>query len=641
MLKNALQLFENMGFRYVAYRIWYEGASRLGLLKGRFPVQPAFREFITKENWQKFRFRFPGLDLNLKISENERDILQKRVEAFKAGRLAFFGGQEYEVSDWLTNPLTGYHYDASKHWTEILDFSPEAGDIKYVWEKSRFTFLYDLIRYDFHFQEDQSELVFGEIGSWIAANPINQGPNWRCSQEISLRVLNWTLALHFYQCSHTLTDERFAHILHSIYWQMRHVAAHIHFSRRVVRNNHALTETLALYAVGQLYPFFPESAHWKKDGKRWFEQEIAYQIYEDGTFLQFSMNYHRVAVQLLTLAMRLAHGNGECWDEVVYDRARKSLHFLRTCQDETTGWLPNYGNNDGALFFPLGEGHFRDFRPQLAALAQALNGRPHGLSSSAPWSVCSQTLRRKGSVGTQTTVEEGRVHTTQAMAEAKNTAESFEVGGYYVLRDAGTLTFLRCGHYKDRPFQADNLHLDIWVNGANILRDAGSYLYNTGERWTRYFVGTASHNTVMLGDYDQMRKGPRFIWFDWIKESRAGWLDAGEDAFIFEGRFTGFRQVGKNIVHRRRVTKSAGELSWLVEDWIENALSELPMHQIWHPGERFFEKYSLQAFDEKNNEIALTETEGWYSETYGQKVAVPRIVFTTPNRYLRTIIKSR
>ena len=76
---------------------------------------------------------------------------------------------------------------------------------------------------------------------------------------------------------------------------------------------------------------------------------------------------------------------------------------------------------------------------------------------------------------------------------------AFDKGGYYVLRDQGTLTFIRCGHYKDRPFQADNLHLDIWVNGENILRDAGSYLYNTDERWTRYFAGTASHNTVMVG----------------------------------------------------------------------------------------------------------------------------------------------
>ena len=600
MLKDALQFFQNMGFRYVAHRVGYEVSRRTGLLKRRFPTRPAFREFITRQDWQKLDLRFSGPSLDLEISGNERDSLQKRVTAFKSGRLPFFGGREYEVKDWLTNPLTNYRYDATRHWTEIPDFSTEAGDIKHVWEKSRFTFLNDLIRYDVYFQEDQSELVFREIESWIAENPINCGPNWRCSQEISLRVLNWTAALYFYKYSSTLTAKRFARILHSLYWQMRHVAAHVHFSRRVVRNNHVLTETLALYAVGLLYPFFPESTRWKKEGQRWFEEEIAYQIYEDGTFLQFSMNYHRVAVQLLTLAIQLAHHNGEGWEEVVYDRARKSLHFLRSCQDEATGWLPNYGNNDGALFFPLSESHFRDFRPQLAALEKCVHTAP-------------------------TTV--------------KTIPAAFDEAGYYVLRDAGTLTFLRCGHYKDRPFQADNLHLDIWVKGENILRDAGSYLYNTDERWTRYFAGTASHNTVMLGDYDQMRKGPRFIWYDWIKKSSAGWLESGENEFVFQGQFTGFRHIGKNIVHRRRVTKAAGKLSWLVEDWLENASPELPMHQIWHPGEEFFTKYSLQAFDGENSEIAPTETEGWYSETYGQKVRVPRLVFTTPNRYLKTVIE--
>lgn len=637
MLKNALQLFQNMGFRYVMHRIWHEVSMRTGILKRRFPTRPAFREFISKEDWQNLTVRFPnpwsvssqiqrpsgslgtqtkdksvGTQTRVKI---EGDSLRKRVVAFKAGRLSFFGGQEHQVNDWLTNPSTGYRYDATRHWTQIPDFSSEAGDIKYVWEKSRFTFLYDLIRYDQYFREDQSELVFGEMESWIAANPINQGPNWRCSQEISLRVLNWTFALNFYKNSPNLTSERFAQIINSIYWQMRHVAAHIHFSRYVVRNNHALTETLALYAVGLLYPFFPEGARWKKDGQRWFEEEIAYQIYQDGTFLQFSMNYHRVAVQLLTLALALAHQNGERWAEVVYDRARKSLHFLRACQDEVTGWLPNYGNNDGALFFPLTESHFRDFRPQLAALEKA---------------VSSATLRLTG----------GRASVSRS-GRGRPAAEDFHTAGYYVLRDAGTLTFLRCGHYKDRPFQADNLHLDIWVDGENIMRDAGSYLYNTDERWTRYFAGTASHNTVMLGDYDQMRKGPRFIWYDWIKESRAGWLDSREDEFVFEGQFTGFRQAGKNIVHRRRVTKAAGQRSWLVEDWLENAPPGLPMHQIWHPGGGFFEKYTLKAFDRENNEIAPTETEGWYSETYGHKVAVPRIVFTTMGRPIKTKIQEK
>lgn len=630
MLRNALQLLQNMGSRYVAYRTWHEVEKRTGLLKRRFPTQPAYQEFISKEEWGTLPVKFFDLRPTFQLADSDLIALKNRVADFQRGYLTFFSAQTYEVKDWLTNPATGYRYDATKHWTEIPDFSPEAGDIKYVWEKSRFAFLYDLIRYDFHFQEDQAETVFGEIESWIAANPVNCGPNWRCSQEISLRVLNWTYALHYYKNSPALTPERFAGIIKSIYHQMQHVAAHIQFSRIAVRNNHALTETLALYLVGVLYPFFPESGRWKEDGKRWFEQEVAYQIYQDGTFLQFSMNYHRVAVQLLTWAIQLAHLNGESWSEVLYERARKSLHFLRTCQDDATGWLPNYGNNDGALFFPLSEAHFRDYRPQLDALADAL-------STSILWSVSPQTLREIRSDG-------GGVHTTQTTGGTTKVADrpdgtyAFDQGGYYVLRDQSTLSFLRCGNYKDRPFQADNLHLDIWVDGENILRDAGSYLYNTDERWTRYFAGTASHNTVMVGTFDQMRKGPRFIWYDWIRESRAGWLAAGENEFVFEGEFVGFLQSGRAVTHRRRVTKRAGEASWMIEDWLHDAPAGIPMHQIWHPGEGFFKKYSLKTFDEKNIEITPAETEGWYSEKYGQKAAVPRLVFSTPGRYLKTEI---
>ena len=630
MLKNALQLLRNMGVKYVAYRAWHEAEKRTGLLKKRFPTKPVFKEFISKKDWQNLPVKFLDLNPETKLPPSDLASLQNRVKAFKKNRLTFFSAKEYEVKDWLTNPATNYRYDATKHWTEIPDFSPEAGDIKYVWEKSRFAFLHDLIRYDFHFQEDQSETVFKEIDSWIAENPVNCGPNWRCSQEISLRVFNWTYALNYYKNAPALAPERFARITHSIYRQMQHVAAHNRFSRIAVRNNHALTETLALYLAGVLYPFFPESERWKKDGKRWFEQEIAYQIYEDGTFLQFSMNYHRVAVQLLTWAIGLAHRNGERWGEVVHDRARKSLHFLRVCQDTATGWLPNYGNNDGALFFPLTESHFRDFRPQLGALAEALG-------ASSPWSVSPQTVRVARSGGTQTTVNTTETASQTTVADG---TYAFDQGGYYVLRDAGTLTFLRCGHYKDRPFQADSLHLDIWVNGENILRDAGSYLYNTDERWTRYFAGTASHNTVMLGDCDQMRKGPRFIWYDWVKKSSAGWQENGESEFIFEGQFTGFAHLGRNIIHRRRVTKQTGKLHWLVEDWLENAPPDLPMHQIWHPGEDFFKHYSIKTFDRKNNEITATETEGWYSEKYGEKVPALRLVFSTKERYLKTEIVS-
>ncbi|HEV7347457.1 alginate lyase family protein [Telluribacter sp.] len=629
-LFSLTQIIQNMGLRYVLFRLWHEIQARTGLLKLRFSIQSKPREFTTLADWRAAdtRFFFDGPpDAKAPLSAADRAALSQRIKAFRERKLLFFGSTWHTVTDWLTNPITGYRYDPTLHWTQIPDLSPEAGDIKYVWEKSRFTFLYDLIRYDFHWHKDQSETVFAEIESWIEANPVNCGPNWRCSQEITLRVLNWTFALHYYRYSPQLTEERFARILNSLYRQMQHVASNIRFSRIAVRNNHALTETLGLYLVGLLYPFFPQSTRWKERGKQWFEEEIAYQIYQDGTFLQFSMNYHRVVVQLLTWALQLAHRNGERWADIVYDRARKSVQFLRTCQDNSTGQLPNYGNNDGALFFPLSESHFRDYRPQLYALAATLGEVPD--YGKGPW--LEEAYWLVGKINQPTRPPK------RARPDLPAT-HSFHTGGYYIVREDTTLTFIRCGSYRDRPFQADNLHLDLWVEGENILRDAGTYQYNTDERWTSYFAGTASHNTCMLGDYDQMRKGPRFIWYDWIKRAEGEWKEE-KTGVTFRGWYEGFSHVKPSIIHTRRVTKVAGALHWIIEDELLGAPRNLPLHQLWHPSEAFFDQYEIKAYTHQGEPILPVETEGWYSGLYGVKVSTPRLVFTTAERFIRTEIR--
>jgi len=705
-MAKYIQLLQNMGWRYVWFRLTYEIRRRVGLLKAKFPTNPPIISIIALKKWKglPIKFFFESRDSLLKEIQgsNNKQIsasLKTQIAEYKQGHFLFFGAKYYPVASWLINPVTGYEYDITRHWTEVSDFSAVAGDIKYVWEKSRFAFFYPLIRYDLQSGEDLAETIFGEIDSWIAANPINCGPNWRCSQEISLRVLNWTFALHYYKNSPALTEARFQKITQIVHWQARHIESNIDFSRIAVRNNHAITETLALYLVGLLYPFYPESGRWKSKGKKWFEEEVAYQIYEDGTFLQFSMNYHRVVIQLLTWAVRLSELNNDRFAEIVYDRARRSLDFLQACQDPKTGWLPNYGNNDGALFFPLNDDHFRDYRPQLSALAAVLGEKMedaedlfwYGFQLSAVGGRQSAVGNRQSAVGdwqgvvgkgqsadgTPNTelIPHGRPRQDSYRTGGSAKTHDFSKGGYYTLSDADSLTFIRCGAYKDRPFQADNLHLDIWVNGDNILRDAGSYLYNTDEKWVKYFAGTASHNTVMLGEYDQMRRGPRFVWYDWVKEAVGSWQsDVGSgqsvvdnaDASVgskpavalnlkdeisnvtgqrskveiqFEGKIKAFGQVGKNIHHRRKVTKIAGECQWIIEDWLENTPEGLPMHQIWHPSPTFFEIFSISAFNQLGDEMQVTVSEGWYSEMYGIKEPACRLVFSTSERYLRTEIQ--
>ena len=619
-VKNSINLVTNMGWRYTGFRVKHEFLKRFGLLKKKFPQSPSFKQYITLNEWkeEKINFFFYSKE-ELVFEKKPTDSLNKWFEDYTNGKFLFFNSTVFNIGNdynWLTNPDTGFIYDAQKHWTEIPDYSKEAGDIKYVWEKSRFGFLYNIIRYDYHFNKDCSTIVFDEILSWIKNNPINCGPNYVCSQETSLRILNWTFALHYYKNSPALTEEIFSKIQFSIYWQIHHVYNNIQFSRIAVRNNHAITETLTLYLTGLLYPKFPGSKERKEKGKAWFEKEIEYQVYDDGTYLQFSMNYHRVVVQLLTWAIILADKNDEKFNNVVYERAKKSIEFLRACMNDSNGWLPNYGANDGALFFPLNNEHFRNYKPQLQALANAL----------------------KIDLGFDKVYEDVNWYhhhsTSKNLFKPKQGINEFKTGGYYIIREEDALTFIRCASYKDRPSHADNLHIDIWYNGENVIADAGSYKYNTDEKTLKYFMGTESHNTLMLDDYDQMQKGSRFIWYYWTKCLNA-YLKEDDLAYTFNGEILAFSYIRNDIKHKREIIKIKNKPQWFIKDEIINKPASLYVKQLWHLPKNH-KQVEWKSNDEKKEILNAVFNEGFISILYGQKELAEIIFFQTSGCVINT-----
>uniref|UniRef100_UPI00404A9536 alginate lyase family protein n=1 Tax=Flavobacterium sp. TaxID=239 RepID=UPI00404A9536 len=560
-----------MGFRYICYRVTHVIESKFGLLKKRHPIKQAVKKFIALEDWKNSTTTFV-IDTreNTQLVKNPNPELKEKATKILNGEIFFFSsewknlGKDY---DWVTNPETNFQYDISKHWSEINDFNPLNGDIKYVWEKSRFNYLLTIMRYDYHFNEDHAAFVFSEIESWIDANPVNQGPNWKCSQEISLRLFNWMYVLQFYKNSSVLTETLWDKIQNVIYWSLHHTYNHINFSRIAVRNNHAITETLALTISDLLFPFIPETNKWAKKGKKWLEQEIDYQVYDDGTFLQFSMNYHRVLIQLFSFGISLTDKYNKQFSKLVYDKAYKSLNFLYQCLQKENGFLPNYGANDGALFFPLSENQYRDYRPQLNALHVILTGEKLFEEKEVQEEV--QWVKN---------VNEPK-HNFEKLTQ-KAGVISFKNGGYYICRTETAFTFIRCGSHKDRPSHADNLHVDVWVKGKNILRDSGTYKYNTDKEFGNYFTGTKGHNTVVVNNDSQMLKGSRFIWFYWSQSKVAEWSEEKE-YYIFSGKISAFRYLNKRGMHSRDVKVSKNENLWWVRDEVEN-LDIFSKKQIWH-----------------------------------------------------------
>lgn len=559
-LRNWWGYLNAVGWRYVFFRIGYEFTLRTGILAMRFPVKPPFQQWINVAEWRKSA---PGFLIGDRSSFGQKPEKTEQLcaEALRilAGEVQFFYGEWKRVdNDWLRNYDTGFRYDANVHWTKIPDFSAKVGDIKYVWEPNRFLFLQTIMRYDLAFDQDHAGWVFSKIDNWIDQNPINCGPNYRCSQEISIRLFNWIYALYFYRYSSELTTERFGKIIWSVYWQARHVRTNIHFSRIAVRNNHALSETLALYTIGVVFPFFREASHWRIVGKRWFEEEIEYQVTPDGGYLQFSFNYQRVAVQLLTFAISLANLRGDQWADVVYSRAYAMLKLMKYSQDPVSGHLPNYGANDGSLFFKWTDAGFRDFRPMLASLNVQLTGEiPKPDEVELFWSLKPATI-----------------FPTLSIADGPF---SFSQSGIFGFRNRNTLFWIPNVSYLKRPSQADALHIDLWHNGVNLLPDGGSYRYNTDPKLSKYFMGTESHNTVMIGNEDQMLKGPRFIWLDWTKAVESYWRMEG-DVPVFRGVARIYRYRGE-VMHARTVRLDLAKREMKVTDELNGSGQ---FRQLWH-----------------------------------------------------------
>jgi hypothetical protein len=361
-----------------------------------------------------------------------------------------------------------------------------------------------------------------------------------------------------------------------------------------------------LFLGGILFPFLPDSKKWSVKGKKWFEEEIAYQIYEDGTFLQFSMNYHRVAIQLLTWGIKLSELNNSQLNATVYERAKKSLYFLKQCEDNQSGKLPNYGANDGALFFKLTNDDYRVYTSQLNDLSAILYNEVSKQDESQQWY---------------------GVDDSKVITQEYDNLASFPLGGNFVINDNLTKTFVKCAKYKDRPGSADNLHVDIWLNGENYIWDTGSYKYNTTEEYSAFFSRCHGHNTVSLNGTDQMLKGGRFIWNYWNKKAKAK-LSETTDSYVFTGQFQGFPELGNKIVHKRSINKSKGQNKWAISDSIQN-IENVTAQLYWHFNPRTYSKVDIICRDCDGNLLNPIIEEKWCSNYYGEKEPSIRYTYSS------------
>lgn len=481
------------------------------------------------------------------------DQVARRAQAVAAGRLRFFGGPELATGfppQWHRNHQIGVDAPAGSHWSRIGDFGH--GDIKLIWEPSRFHFTYDLVRAHARAggEGPYAELFWRAVEDWLAANPPQAGVNWKCGQEISFRLMAWCFGLHAFLRHPATTAERLHTLAQALHCFGRRIQANLAYALNQ-QNNHGVSEAAGLWTIGALFPELKQADQWRRLGARLLEDLARRLVYADGGFAQLSPTYHRLVQELYTWVLGLARVNGLAFSAGLRERLGAMLNWSHQLLEPANGEMPKSGGHDSSLLLPLSSCDGNDHRPALQALGYLLHGEL--AFGEGPWDETALWLCG-----------------AEALAAPRRTHERRDFhggpGGFHVLRNPDSWAALRCGAYHHRPAHADLLHLDLWWRGRNLALDPGSFSYNAPGAWAGGLAETAYHNTVGVDGQDQMARAQRFMWLPWARSALLGaGRSAGGRLAWLEGAHWGYARLPGGPRHRRTVLCLDGQW-WLVVD---------------------------------------------------------------------------
>lgn len=514
------------------------------------------------------------------------------ADALLNGRATYFSAHVHEIGnppDWFLDPFRKQrHPEAATHWTQIADFNAHAGDIKVVWELSRFNWALVFARAWRSTGDARYFLALQRwIEDWCRRNPANTGPNWMCGQETSIRLMNALLAWRIAGVENDgLANDGLANkgigknggdgLSAFVEAHCRRIALTVSYAI-AQDNNHATSEAAALYMGGTWLARYggannsdnngDNNSDAKSRGRRWarkggkqLNSRVQRLVLSDGSFSQHSLTYHRVLLDTLSIVEVWRREMKEApFREALYQRAAAATGWLGALIDPGTGDGPNLGPNDGAHPFRLDGSAYRDFRPCLQLASFLFLGR--AALKPGPWDEAAAWL--------------GVPIPGRKQPWLHDLASTvFREGGFVVMRNRGGARLLmRAPTARFRPSHADALHLDLWCKGRNLLRDGGSYAYSGGGAVARSLASVIGHNSVQFDGHDQMLRISRFLYGGWVRVNGASAVTTTVDGQSWEGSCTNVwgqwhqRTVSLNgnslsVVDRVRGFKRKAVLRW-------------------------------------------------------------------------------
>ncbi|MBX7255202.1 MAG: heparinase II/III family protein [Candidatus Hydrogenedentes bacterium] len=307
-----------------------------------------------------------------------------------------------------------------------------------------------------------------QVRDWILQNPFAEPEKnplvWR-GLETHFRVRAWARGFYALQHEPAFSPETRILLLSSIPDHARYLR---NFHKQT--SNWIAMELYGLAVAGVAWPEFRDAAAWVDYSVGRLTKELDAQVYPDGAQMELTTSYHRVTLSNFQSISDLLQRAGRPVPGQFRDTIERMWDYLAYTLDPT-GYSPLNNDSDSAQNAQRIDEAARSFnRPDWTYIAT--NGNAGECpkdppSRGFPWA--GQLVMRSG----------------------------WQKDADWAFFDVGPAGI---GHRH-----ADKLHLSVVSHGRDVLVDSGRYTYVGGD-WRRYFVGTASHNTLLVDGKGQVDK---------------------------------------------------------------------------------------------------------------------------------------
>ena len=555
--------------------------------------------------------------------EENKSLKNEKIEISDFA-IYLFGNRKFSLLGppplWHYNILSSTDVDNTHcDWWKISDFG-DVGDIKGVWEISRFSWLPLMAQEYKRGNAFFLHQINNWINDWIVNNPPYKGNNWKCAQEAAIRTINVSLAFLIIGPQYSSRDQ----IINFVNVHLKRIKPTLSYAR-AQNNNHALSESIALYIGGAMLEELGDTR-----GKKYVElgydhvdKNIQRLFLNDGTFCQYSDNYQRLALDLVSIFEIWRRRNGgKSLSSLALSKVSNSIFFLKSFLDSDGSSL-NIGANDGAWLLPVPKATFFDYRPSVQLASVLFQG--HYIYDPADDQINYHVnLFDIAPLPTQPLIGQS---VRSVAADNEPPFKKFLDGGYVVSSDERKKLICKLPKFKYRPSQNDILNLAFSLNGMNIFLDCGTYSYYEPSSVQAFYSGAYGHNTVVFDRRNQMVQLSRFLYADWPTNDTSIEFFETNSSVGFKSKYVDF----KNCTHGRMV--ELGDDFLEVTDTISGDFEVAEV--VWHLGSPDIEIGDKSvALDNCSISIeavgmagAFSVSPSGYSRFYGSSIDLPTIKF--------------